>query len=160
MMNIQENDEDILYMREALRLAEAAAQADEVPVGCVIVRDGRVIARGGNRRETDRSATHHAEILAIEEACRVLGGWRLPRATLYVTLEPCPMCAGAIMNARIARVVFGAYDPKAGAYGSLYDLNALPVNHKPVVTGGILEEECRTLLSDYFKGKRKKSTEA
>ncbi len=149
-------ESDILYMREALALARAAAVRDEVPVGCVIVRDGEIIATGENRREGDKCATSHAEILAIEAACRRLGGWRLPRATLYVTLEPCPMCAGAIMNARIARVVFGAFDKKAGAYGSLYDLNALPVNHKPEVTGGVLECECADLLSSYFKEKRKK----
>ncbi len=155
-----QSEVDILYMEEALRLAKEAAARDEVPVGAVIVRDGEIIARGQNARETARMATAHAELLAIEDGCRALGGWRLPRATLYVTLEPCPMCAGAIMNARIERVVFGAYDKKAGAYGSLFNLSDYPVNHKPAVTGGVLEEECRTLLSDYFKGKRKKSEEA
>lgn len=150
--------EDTAFMREALAEASRAAAMDEVPVGAVIVRGGQVIARAANTRETSRCATHHAEILAIEEACRALGGWRLSGATLYVTLEPCPMCAGAIANARIARVVFGAYDPKAGAYGSLFDLNALPLNHHPAVTGGCLAPECREVLTSYFRAKRKKET--
>lgn len=147
---------DLLFMQEALRLAEAAAQEDEVPVGAVIVQDGAIIAAAANTRERSKCATHHAEILAIEAACHALGGWRLPRTTLYVTLEPCPMCAGAIANARIERVVFGAYDPKAGAYGSVFDLNALPLNHHPAVTGGCLEAPCRTCLTSYFRNKRKK----
>ncbi len=146
------------YMNEALTLAARAAEMDEVPVGAVIVRDGVVIARALNTRETSKCATHHAEILAIEEACRTLGGWRLPRCTLYVTLEPCPMCAGAIANARIERVVFGAYDPKGGAYGSVVDLAALPLNHKPTVIGGVREEACRETLTAYFRRKRKNQT--
>lgn len=150
--------EDEYYMREALTEAERAAAADEVPVGAVIVRYGIVIARAANTRETSKCATHHAEILAIEEACRTLGGWRLPQTTLYVTLEPCPMCAGAITNARIARVVFGAFDPKAGAYGSVLDMNALPLNHHPDVRGGCLAPECREALTSYFRAKRKKET--
>ena len=117
-----------------------------------------MIARAANTREGSKCATHHAEILAIEEACRTLGGWRLPGTTLYVTLEPCPMCAGAIANARVERVVFGAYDPKAGAYGSVFDLNALPLNHHPAVVGGCLEPECRSVLTSYFRAKRKKET--
>ncbi len=147
---------DTLMMQQALALASEAAELDEVPVGCVIVQDGVVIARALNTRETSKCATHHAEVLAIEEACRTLGGWRLPRCTLYVTLEPCPMCAGAIANARIDRVVFGAYDPKGGAYGSVVDLAALPLNHKPAVTGGVAEEACREVLTSYFRRKRQK----
>lgn len=150
--------EDETFLREALAEAGRAARMDEVPVGAVIVRDGQMIARAANTREGSKCATHHAEILAIEEACRTLGGWRLPGTTLYVTLEPCPMCAGAIANARVERVVFGAYDPKAGAYGSVFDLNALPLNHHPAVVGGCLEPECRSVLTSYFRAKRKKET--
>lgn len=145
---------DTDYMRMALELAKKAAEADEVPVGALIVYEGHVIAAAENRREGDRLATHHAEILAIEEACRVRGGWRLPDCTLYVTLEPCPMCGGAIVNARIPRVVFGAYDKRAGVFGSAVNFNALGFNHRPEVTGGILLEECAAVLSDYFKRKR------
>ncbi len=149
--------DDARYMTEALSLAAEAAKTDEVPVGCVIVQDGKIIARARNTRETSKCATHHAEILAIEEACRTLGGWRLPRCTLYVTLEPCPMCAGAIANARIDRVVFGAYDPKGGALGSLINLAELPLNHKPCVDGGVLEGTCREALTAYFRRKRQKA---
>lgn len=143
-------------MRRALSLAEAAAEKDEVPVGALIVQGDTVIAEAYNLREASKCATHHAEILAIEEACRRLGGWRLPNCKLYVTLEPCPMCTGAIINARIDEVIFGAYDPKAGACGSLVDIPALPLNHKVAVTGGVLEEECKNALSAYFRQKRKK----
>ena len=143
-------------MRRALSLAEAAAEKDEVPVGALIVQGDTVIAEAYNLREASKCATHHAEILAIEEACRRLGGWRLPNCKLYVTLEPCPMCTGAIINARIDEVIFGAYDPKAGACGSLVDSPALPLNHKAAVTGGVLEEECKNALSAYFRQKRKK----
>lgn len=145
---------DISFMREALTLAREAAEADEVPVGALIVYEGRVIAAARNRRETDRLATHHAEICAIEEACRVRGGWRLPDCTLYVTLEPCPMCGGAIVNARIPRVVFGAYDRRAGVFGSAIDFNVLQFNHRPAVTGGVLAEEAAAILTDYFRRKR------
>ena len=127
-------------MSEAIRLARLAEEIDEVPVGALIVRDGEIIARAYNTRETSKCATHHAEVLAIEEACRVLGGWRLPGVTLYVTMEPCAMCAGAIMNARIPRVVFGAPDLRFGALGSLIDLSEIPLNHKPAVCGGVLGE--------------------
>ena len=151
--NIIKSDE--YFMSEAIRLARLAEEIDEVPVGALIVRDGEIIARAYNTRETSRCATHHAEVLAIEEACRVLGGWRLPGVTLYVTMEPCAMCAGAIMNARIPRVVFGAPDLRFGAFGSLFNLAEMPVNHTPEVTGGVLSEECRELLSSYFKKKRK-----
>ena len=145
------------YMSEALREAEKAAEVGEVPVGCVIVRDGKVIARAGNRRENGKCALDHAEIIAIEEACRTLGGWRLPGCTLYVTLEPCPMCAGAIINARIPRVVFGAYDKKAGAFGSVIDLNAYPLNHHPEIVSGVSESECASAISEFFRKKRKSS---
>ncbi len=148
--------EDKEFMSAALREAELAASEDEVPIGAVIVRDGRIIAKAHNRRESSRCATHHAEILAIEDACRELGGWRLPDTTLYVTLEPCAMCAGAIINARIPRVVFGANDLRFGALGSLLDLNSLPLNHKSEVTGGVMAEEAREMLSEYFRLKRKK----
>ncbi len=154
------SDTDIVYMEQAIALAKKAAACDEVPIGALIVRDGEVIAEAYNTREKDKCATHHAELCAIEAACKRLGGWRLPRCTLYVTLEPCPMCAGAIINSRIERVVFGAFDKRAGVYGSLCDLTVLPFNHTPSVTGGVLEEECRTLLSEYFKGKRKPRNEA
>lgn len=145
---------DIAFMREALALAAAAAERDEVPVGALIVKDGNILSAAANRREQDKMATHHAEILAIEEACRLLGGWRLPGCTLYVTLEPCPMCGGAIVNSRIGRVVFGAYDRRAGVFGGAIDFNTLPFNHHPEVTGGVLEEEAAALLSGYFKRKR------
>lgn len=142
------------YMQLALALADEAKERDEVPVGALIVHRGKVIATASNTRESSKCATHHAEILAIEEACRTLGGWRLPDCTLYVTLEPCPMCAGAIVNARIDRVVFGAFDQKAGAFASVVNLNDLPLNHKPSITGGVMEEECRSALSSYFRAKR------
>lgn len=146
--------DDLYYMSEALAEARLAAKIDEVPVGAVIVRDGEIIARAHNLRETEKNALCHAETMAVNAACRALGGWRLPRCTLYVTLEPCPMCAGAIVNSRIERVVFGAYDRRAGAFGSVLDLNAYPLNHKPEITGGVMEEECRTLLQEFFKRKR------
>lgn len=148
-------DTDEIFMRRAIELAKRAAAVDEVPVGAVAVRDGRIIAEAYNTRETSKCATHHAEVLAIEEACRALGGWRLPGVTLYVTMEPCAMCAGAIINARIERVVFGASDLRFGAFGSLIDLASVPLNHTPEITGGILGEECVKLLSDYFAEKRR-----
>ncbi len=145
---------DLIFMKEAFAEAVLAADADEVPVGAVIVQDGEIIARAHNKREGEKNALYHAETMAVDCACRVLGGWRLPRCTLYVTLEPCPMCAGAIVNSRIERVVFGAYDRRAGAFGSVLDLNSYPLNHKPIIEGGVMEEECRTLLQDFFKKKR------
>ena len=150
---------DELYIREALSLAGEAEKIDEVPVGALIVKDGVVIARAFNTRETTKCATHHAEMLAIEEACRVLGGWRLIGVTLYVTMEPCAMCAGAIVNARIPRVVYGTRDLRFGAFGSKLDLSKIGLNHTPEVIGGVLEEECRNVLSSYFKGKRKRRSE-
>lgn len=151
-------EKDELYMKEALLLAREAEELDEVPVGAIIVRDGKIIATAKNRRQTDKCATAHAEILAIEEACRNLGGWRLPGTTMYVTLEPCAMCAGAIVNARVERVVYGASDIRFGALGSLFNLAELPLNHKPEVTAGVMADECRTILSEYFKRKRKKKS--
>lgn len=144
------------YMRVALTLAREAAAEGEVPVGAVLVRGGRVIGTGRNRRERDKNALAHAEVEAIREACAVAGGWRLTDSTLYVTLEPCPMCAGAIINARIDRVVFGAADPKAGSCGSVVNLFSLSYNHRPAVTAGILEEECAGLLRQFFEHLRQK----
>ena len=139
------------FMREALALAQKAADEGEVPVGCVIVDGERIVGRGRNRRETAKNALSHAELEAIDEACRTLGGWRLWRCTLYVTLEPCPMCAGAIINARIPRVVYGAPDAKAGSCGSLTNLFALPYNHRPAVTAGVCEAEAKELLQSFFR---------
>lgn len=149
------NYTDEQFMREAIELAKTAEKIDEVPVGAVAVRDGKIIAAAYNTRETSKCATHHAEILAIEGACAALGGWRLPGVTLYVTMEPCAMCAGAIINARIERVVYGAKDFRFGAFGSALDLNEAGLNHKPEVLGGVLGEECADILTAYFKRKRK-----
>ncbi len=144
-------EQDELFMREALRLAEEAAKEGEVPVGAVIVRNGEIVSEGRNRRETGKTALGHAELEAIGKACTLLGGWRLWQCTLYVTLEPCPMCAGAIINARIPRVVYGARDPKAGSCGSVVDLFSLPYNHKPEVVSGVLEAECAAMLTEFFR---------
>ena len=138
------------YMKAALKLAHRAAEEGEVPVGAVVVCDGKIVGRGRNRRETKKNALHHAEIEAIEKACKKLGGWRLHRCDLYVTLEPCPMCAGAIINSRIKRVVFGAYDPKAGSCGSVNNLFSFPYNHSPEVEGGFMQDECALLLKQFF----------
>ena len=147
---------DIQYMGMALALAQQAAAEGEVPVGCVIVRDGQVVGTGRNRRETGKSALAHAEIEAIDNACKALGGWRLWECTLYVTLEPCPMCAGAIINARIPRVVYGAADSKCGACGSVCDLFSMAFNHKPQVEKGVLEEDCSGILTEFFRTLRQK----
>ena len=148
--------DDTAMMREALKLAQEAADDGEVPVGCVVaMEDGRIVGRGRNRREKGKSALAHAELEAIGEACRTLGGWRLWQCTLYVTLEPCCMCAGLMVNARVGRCVYGAADAKAGALGSLYDLNAdSRLNHRFNVTAGVLADECRAVLSGYFAGLR------
>ena len=146
--------DDLQFMDEALTLAREAAAEGEVPVGCVITRGGEIVGRGRNRRETGRTARGHAEIEAIAEACKNLGGWRLWECTLYVTLEPCPMCAGAIGNARTPRVVYGASDAKCGACGSVCDLFAMDFNHHPAVTKGIREEEAAALLTELFKNLR------
>ena len=148
--------DDEKFMREALALAQAAADEGEVPVGCVVVRDGEIVGRGRNRRESAKSALAHAEIEAIAEACRNLGGWRLWQCTLYVTLEPCPMCAGAIINARLPRVVYGAKEPTNGCCGSAVDLFMLPCSQKPEIVPGVLEEECSTMLSAFFRRLREK----
>ncbi|MBR2343673.1 MAG: helix-turn-helix domain-containing protein [Clostridia bacterium] len=154
--NKTQNEIDEYYIRLAMDEARRAEEIDEVPVGAVAVCDGRVIATAYNTRESDKCATHHAELLAIERACRALGGWRLPGVTLYVTMEPCAMCAGAIVNARIPRVVYGVPDLRFGAFGSLINLAELPLNHKPEIKGGVLAEENRSVLSAYFKRKREK----
>lgn len=142
---------DEQFMREALALARQAADEGEVPVGAVVVKDDVVVGRGRNRREIGKNALAHAEIEAINEACRALGGWRLSGCRLYVTLEPCPMCAGAIINARIDEVIYGTDDPKAGSCRSLVDLFALPYNHKPLSRSGVLEEDCRAVLKEFFR---------
>ena len=146
--------EDLLFMDMALELAKEAAAEGEVPVGCVIVRKGEVVGKGRNRRETAKTALGHAEIEAISDACKNLGGWRLWECTLYVTLEPCPMCAGAIINARIPRVVFGASDDKCGACGSVCDLFSMNFNHHPTVEKGIREAESTALLTAFFQNLR------
>ena len=143
--------EDIQFMEAALELAREAAADGEVPVGCVIVRKGEIVGRGRNRRETGKSALAHAEIEAISDACSRLGGWRLWECTLYVTLEPCPMCAGAIINARIPRVVYGASDAKCGAVRSVCSMFSMEFNHHPQVEAGILEEQCAQVLTEFFQ---------
>ncbi len=143
--------EDAYFMKEALSLAREAFAEGEVPVGCVIVRGEEIVGRGRNRREHNKSALAHAEIEAIAEACKALGGWRLWECTLYVTLEPCPMCAGAIVNARIPRVVYGASDQKCGAVRSVCSLFNMAFNHHPAVESGVLEEECAALLRSFFQ---------
>jgi tRNA(adenine34) deaminase len=147
---------DEMFMRRALELAREAAAEGEVPVGAVVVKDGAVVSCGRNRRETGKNALCHAELEAIGGACHALGGWRLWQCELFVTLEPCPMCAGAIINARIPRVVFGASDPKAGSCGSVVNLFDLPYNHKPEVVSGVLRDECAALLTGFFHNLRKK----
>lgn len=146
-------------MGEALLLAAKAAEQGEVPVGAIVVQDGRIIAKAYNRRETDKMATAHAEILAIEEACRTLGGWRLPRCTLYVTMEPCPMCTGAVINSRIERVVFGCADLVAGCCGTRVDLQGFRFNHSFELMGGVREEESKQLLRDFFETRRRQQKE-
>lgn len=155
-MNV--NDEK--FMREAIEEARKAEQIGEVPIGAVIVVDGEVMARAHNLRETNQTAIAHAEILAIDAACKSLGSWRLEEATLYVTLEPCPMCAGAIMLSRIEKVVFGARDPKGGCVGTFMNLlQDDRFNHQSEVVDGVLEEECGRLLSDFFRRLREKKKE-
>jgi tRNA(adenine34) deaminase len=149
-------EEDIIFMKAALLQAGLAASMGEVPVGCVIVHKNRLIASACNRRETDKSALAHAELLAIHSACSALGGWRLHQCELYVTLEPCPMCMGAIINARIRRVIFGTRDPKAGCLGSIANFNEIPFNHHPEVLSGVCEAECRNILTDFFSALRAK----
>lgn len=144
---------DTFYMKKALELAKKAYDIGEAPIGAVVVKKstGQIVGEGYNRRETDKSPLAHAEIIAIEEASKKLGGWRLIDCELYVTLEPCPMCAGAIINSRIERVIYGAEDKKAGSLSSVINLFELPYNHKPQITSGVLQEECSQILSDFFK---------
>ena len=149
-------NKDIYFMKRAIMRAKAAARDGEVPIGAVIVKDGEIIATGRNMRENKRNALNHAEIIAIDRACKKLAAWRLIGCTLYVTMEPCPMCAGAIVNSRIERVVYGCYDQKAGALGSVFNLNEYPLNHKYEVVGGVMEKECANLLSEFFLELRKR----
>jgi len=146
---------DEKFMKKALAQAKRAEAIDEVPVGAVVVYEGRIIARGHNLRETKGDPTAHAELLAVAKAAKKVGNWRLIGCTLYVTLEPCPMCAGALINSRISRVVYGAPDPKAGALGSLYNLNEGRLNHTFEATGGVLSQECSRILKEYFTEKRR-----
>ncbi len=149
-----ETERRYFFMGEALKLAKKAAENGDVPVGCVIVRHNEIIAAAYNRREADKCATSHAETLAITEASKGLGGWRLVSCELFVTLEPCPMCAGAIMNSRIPKVFIGAPEKKGGAMGGLFDLFSYGVNHRPDVVSGIMEEECAAVMQEFFKKKR------
>ena len=149
--------EDLGFMRLALDEAAAAADEGEVPIGAVVVCDGQVVSRAHNRREEDADPAAHAEFLAMEEAARALGRWRLSGCTVYVTLEPCPMCAGAILNAHLPRVVYGAKDPKSGAAGSLVDVLHLPGCFQPEVLGGVLEEACSQALRDFFRALRQRN---
>lgn len=142
-------------MEAALELAREAAAEGEVPVGAIIVRGSEIISTGRNRREESQNALTHAEIEAINGACKVVGSWRLIDCDMYVTLEPCPMCAGAVINSRIKRLFFGAYDPKAGCCGSVTDIFSMPFNHKPEIVGGIMEKECARELTDFFTELRK-----
>jgi tRNA(adenine34) deaminase len=155
--NMTENERDEFFMNEAMKLARAAALEGEVPVGAIVVKKstGEIVGRGYNKREYGKSPIAHAEIIAIDEASRKLGGWRLVDCALYVTLEPCPMCAGAIINSRVERVIFGAYDHRAGSCGSVVNLFDLPYIHKPELTGGVMEEICAHTLSDFFVQLRK-----
>jgi tRNA(adenine34) deaminase len=147
------------FMGRALTCAKKAAALGEVPVGAVVVRNGTVISTGYNRRESGKNALLHAEMVAINRACKKLGGWRLFDCDLYVTLEPCPMCSGAIINSRIRTVYIGAHDPKAGCMGSVCDLTAMPLNHKPEVIFGLREAECASLLTGFFRELRQKKKE-
>jgi tRNA(adenine34) deaminase len=155
-----QDEEDERFMRDALAAAEEARADGEVPVGAVIVSDGRVIARGRNRTEAARQAVAHAELEALRKASGVLGDWRLIGCTLYVTLEPCPMCAFAAVLSRLGRVVFGATDPKFGGCGSVVDVPAAPFNHRPAVRGGVLADECAALLQKFFRGRREEEQNA
>lgn len=143
-------------MQKALELAKISASEGEVPVGAIIVKGDEIVGTGRNRREYGKNALYHAEIEAIDNACKTLGGWRLWECDMYVTLEPCPMCAGAIINSRIKTVYYGASDLKAGSFGSVVDFNSLPYNHKPEIVSGVMQDEAKKMLSDFFKGLREK----
>lgn len=147
-----------IYMKRAIELAEISASEGEVPVGAVIVKKttGEIVGEGRNMRENKKNALAHAEIIAIDMACRTLGGWRLPDCEMYVTLEPCPMCCGAIINARIDNVIFGAYDLKSGSVVSVQNMFELPYNYRPEITGGVMEKECADILSLFFRNLREK----
>lgn len=147
---------DSFFMNEALKLARVAADEGEVPVGAVVVLGDEIVGRGRNRREKGKNALAHAELEAIDEACKRLGGWRLWQCDIYVTLEPCPMCTGAIINSRIKRLVYGASDYKAGSCGSVVNLFDLPYNHKPEMVSGFMQEECAEILTEFFKQLRNK----
>lgn len=149
--------DDNYFMKQALARAKAAAAAGEVPIGAVIVKDGEIISTGRNMRESKHNALHHAEIIAIDRACKKLKAWRLSGCTLYVTVEPCPMCAGALINSRISRLVFGCYDKKAGVYGSVFDIHDHAFNHYYEVTAGVMERECAKAMSDFFADLREKA---
>lgn len=157
MVYFMKSNIDEKYMRIALKEAQNAAILDEVPVGAVIVKDGKILSKGHNLREKSNDPTSHAEINAIRKACKKLNSWRLEGATIYVTIEPCSMCAGTLLQCRIGRIVYGALDPKGGAIESSLELfNAKNINHHPEILGGVLKEECSKLISSYFKSKRNK----
>ena len=148
----EQNDTDIKYMKAAVAQAKKAYKLNEVPIGCVIVHEGRIIGRGYNRRNTDKTALGHAEITAIKKACKIIGDWRLEECTIYITLEPCQMCAGAIVQSRIPRVVIGSMNPKAGCAGSILNILEMPqFNHVCSVTRGVLGDVCSRMLSDFFR---------
>ncbi|MDF2594959.1 MAG: CMP/dCMP deaminase zinc-binding protein [Clostridia bacterium] len=151
-------DEDIIFMKEALIEAQKAYELDETPIGAVIVHEGKIIGRGCNRRNTDKSALAHAELIAISEACKVIGDWRLEECVLYVTLEPCPMCAGAIVQARIPKVIFGARSPKAGFAGSILNILQMDeLNHRCEIVEDVCKEACSNLIKEYFRNMRNKN---
>ena len=154
---LKQRQRDEEFMKEALRQAQKAAAIGDVPIGCVIVRGDKIIARGYNRRNADKSVLSHAEIISIKKACKKIGDWRLEDCTMYVTLEPCPMCAGAIVQARIPRIAVGCMNPKAGCAGSVLDMLHVPgFNHQSEVTEGVLEQECSKLMSDFFQSLRER----
>ena len=148
------------FMIRAIELAKESALEGEVPVGAVVVKDGEIVGEGRNRRELGKNALYHAELEAIDNACKRLGGWRLWQCELYVTLEPCPMCAGAIINSRIKTVYFGAWDSKAGSFGSVVDFNTIAYNHKPEIVSDVMGDECSALLTEFFKNLREKKKNA
>ncbi len=146
---------NIEFMNRAIELAQQSALEGEVPVGAVVVKDNQIVGEGRNRRELGKNALYHAELEAIDSACKKLGGWRLWQCDIYVTLEPCPMCSGAIINSRMKSVIFGAFDKKAGSFGSIINFNDIAYNHKPEIISGVMEQECAALLTDFFKNLRK-----